>query len=71
MVWFLPVLPGLCDLGHVPENSTVKLLLETHDNVLRAEAGAFMQRCIEEGAAIVVVTQNDDGRTCTVSVERK
>jgi hypothetical protein len=46
------------------------ILMETHDNILRVEAGAFVQRCLDEGAVIVVVTPNPDGRTCSVSVQR-
>ena len=41
----------------------------THDCVRRDEVGAFIQQYVREGAMIVVVTQNPDGRTCTVSVQ--
>ena len=46
------------------------ILMQTHDSVPRAEVGAFVQQCISEGAVIVVVTQNPDRLTCTVSVQR-
>lgn len=46
------------------------ILMETNDSVPRNEVGALVQRWIGEGAVIVVVTQNPDGRTCTVSVQR-
>jgi len=47
------------------------ILMETHDRVPQGEVGAFVQRCIVEGAIIVVVTQNPDQLTCTVSVQRE
>jgi hypothetical protein len=47
------------------------ILMETFDNIPKEEVGAFVQRCLDEGAVIVVVTRNPDGQTCTVSVERE
>lgn len=47
------------------------ILMQTHDSVPKSEVGTFVQQCINEGAVIVVVTQNPDGRTCTVSVQRE
>jgi hypothetical protein len=46
------------------------LLMERHENIPLAEAGAFLQRCIDAGASVVVLTRNPDGRTCTISVQR-
>ena len=46
------------------------ILMETHEQVPLAEVGAFVQRCLAEGARIVVVTQNFDGLSCSVSVQR-
>lgn len=46
------------------------ILMKTHDSVLQSEVGAFVQRCVDEGAVIVVVTRNPDGHTCTVSVQK-
>jgi hypothetical protein len=45
------------------------ILMKTHETVLQTEIGAFVQQRIAEGAVIVVVTKNPDGRTCTVSVQ--
>ncbi len=45
-------------------------LMDRHENIPSAEVGAFVQRCIDAGATIVVVTRNSDGRSCTVSVQR-
>lgn len=45
-------------------------LMDRHENIPSAEVGAFVQRCIDAGATIVVVTRNADGRSCTVSVQR-
>ena len=42
------------------------ILMETHESVPKAEVGALVQRCLTEGAILVVVTNNRDGRTCTV-----
>ena len=47
------------------------ILMETHDSIPRSETGAFIQQCLHEGAVIIVVTSNPDGRTCTVSVQRE
>ena len=47
------------------------ILMEIHESILRPETGAFVQQCLREGAVIVVVTPNPDGRTCTVSVQRE
>jgi hypothetical protein len=46
------------------------ILMKTYDSIPRQEVGAFVQKCVAEGAVIVVVTQNPDGRTCTVSVQK-
>jgi hypothetical protein len=46
------------------------ILMETHDRVPQAEVGTFVQQCISAGAVIVVVTQNPDQLTCTISVQR-
>lgn len=46
------------------------ILLESHDEVLRSELGAFVQRCLDEGAVMFVVTLNPDGKTCRVCVQR-
>lgn len=45
-------------------------LMERHENIPVSEIGAFVQRCLEAGATIVVVTRNPDATTCTVSVQR-
>ena len=45
-------------------------LMERHENIPVAELGAFVQRCLECGATIVVVTREADGQRCTVSVQR-
>jgi len=47
------------------------ILMKTHESVPKAEVGEFVQRCIDENAAIVVVTNNPDGKTCTVCVQRE
>jgi hypothetical protein len=46
-------------------------LMDRHENIPVAELGAFVQRCLDQGATIVVVTRNTDGVTCTVSVQRE
>jgi len=46
------------------------ILMETHERVPLAEVGGFVQQCLAEGARIVVVTQNADGLSCSVSVQR-
>lgn len=46
-------------------------LMDRHENIPIKELGAFIQRTVEAGATIVVVTRNPDGKTCTVSVERE
>lgn len=46
------------------------VLLESHEKVLRAEVGAFVQKCVNEGAIVLVVTLNPDGLTCRVCVQR-
>ena len=46
------------------------ILLETHERVPRSDTADFVQRCLDEGAVVVVVTPNSDGCTCTVSVQR-
>ena len=45
-------------------------LMERNENIPLSEVGAFVQRCVADGAQIVVVTRNPDGATCTVSVQR-
>jgi hypothetical protein len=45
-------------------------LMDRHENIPLSEIGAFVQRCVDAGATIVVVTRNPDGQTCTVSVQR-
>ncbi|MDP1578876.1 MAG: hypothetical protein Q8M02_01270 [Candidatus Didemnitutus sp.] len=45
-------------------------LLERHAEIPLHELGAFIQRCVDSGATIVVVTRNPDGKTFAVSVER-
>ena len=47
------------------------ILMKTHDSIPREKVGAFVQQCLTEGALIVVVTKNPDGRTCTVSVQKE
>lgn len=44
--------------------------MERHENLPEAEVGAFVQRCIDAGATLVVVTRHPDGRSFTVSVQR-
>lgn len=46
-------------------------LMDRHENIPVAEVSAFVQRCMEMGATIVVVTRNADGCSCTVSVQRE
>lgn len=46
-------------------------LMERHENIPVSELGAFVQRCLDHGATIIVVTRNADARTCTVSVQRE
>ena len=46
------------------------LLMERHENIPATEIGIFVQRCLGEGASIIVITRNPDGRTCTISVQR-
>lgn len=46
------------------------VLLETHEEVPRAEVGAFIQQRLDEGAIVFVVTANPDGLTCRVCVQR-
>lgn len=48
----------------------VMFLMERHERIPIADVSAFVQRCVEAGATIVVVTRNPDGFTCTVSVQR-
>lgn len=45
-------------------------LMERHENIPLSEVGVFVQRCLDAGATITVVTLNPDGRTCTVSVQK-
>ena len=47
-----------------------QVVMESHDSVPRGEVGFFVQECVKAGAVIVVVTQNPDNRTCTISVQR-
>jgi len=47
------------------------ILMETFDDVPKDEVGAFVQRCVDDDAVIVVVTRNTDGESYTVSVERR
>lgn len=46
------------------------ILMERHENIPQSEVGAFVQRCVDAGATLVVVTKHPDGRTYTVSVQR-
>lgn len=46
-------------------------LMERHEHIPLNEIGAFVQRCMDAGATITVITRNPDGRTCTVSVQRE
>lgn len=46
------------------------LLLERHENVALEKVGAFVQRLLDEGARMVVVTVQPDGLACTISVQR-
>lgn len=46
-------------------------LLERHERIPLSEVGAFVQRCLDEHATLVVVTPNLDGVTCTISVQRE
>ncbi len=45
-------------------------LMERHEKIPLPEIGAFVQRCAEAGALVIVITRNADGVTCTVSVQR-
>jgi len=45
------------------------ILMKTHEGVPLEGVGAFIQKCLAEGAVAIVVTRNPDGRTCTVSVQ--
>ena len=53
------------------ETGQSMILMKTYDSVLREKVGGFVQKCMAEGAVIVVVTQNPDGRTSTVSVQKE
>jgi hypothetical protein len=46
------------------------ILMETHDAVAREDVGAFVQQYLQEGAILIVVTNNPDGVTCTVSIQK-
>jgi len=46
-------------------------LLERHERIPLTDVGAFVQRCLDENATLVVVTPNADGVTCTISVQRE
>jgi len=59
-----------CAIFAVLQSPTM-ILMETHESIPRLETGAFIQQCLHEGAVIIVVTPNPDGRTCTVSVQRE
>jgi hypothetical protein len=52
------------------KNTENPMVMETHDSVPLGEVGFFVQECTKSGALIVVVTQNPDKRTCTVTVQR-
>jgi len=45
-------------------------LMQTNESVPQAEIGAYVQRCLENGGNLIVVTKNPDGKTCTVSVQQ-
>lgn len=70
VVWRLSLLPPACDHHGVPKNSENSISMETHESVRREEVGALVQEFTNKGALIIVVTQNPDGRTCTVSVQQ-
>lgn len=50
-------------------NSDTLISMAIHDSVPREEIGLFLQQCINDGAVLVVITQNPDHRTCTVRVQ--
>ena len=52
----------------MPTHLDSQLVIETHDNVPQATVAEFVRLCLARGAVFVVVTQNQDGRTCTVTV---
>ena len=45
------------------------ILMTTHEGVPLADVGAFVQKCLAEGAIAIVITRNPDGCSCTVSVQ--
>jgi hypothetical protein len=44
--------------------------IERHENIPLSEVGAFVQRCLDSGAAAVIVTRQPDAEHCVVSVQR-
>lgn len=45
-------------------------LMEHYEQIPLSDVAAFVQRMLEQGATIVVVTRLPDGKMCTVSVQR-
>ncbi|MBI3887164.1 MAG: hypothetical protein HY302_15770 [Opitutae bacterium] len=45
--------------------------LDTIENIPKSEIGAFVQKCIDEGALAVVVTRSNDGGSYTINVRRE
>ena len=62
--------PTSCDHRRVPKNSENTVSMETYESVRREDVGALVQEFTNKEALIIVVTQNPDGRTCTVSIQR-
>ncbi len=46
-------------------------LLERHERISLKDLAAFVQDCMQSGVKILVISRNDDGQTCTVSVQRE
>ena len=70
VVWSLLLTPISCEHCLVAKNSENAISMETHESVRREDVGALVQEFTNKGALIIVVTQNPDGSTCTVSVQR-
>jgi hypothetical protein len=45
-------------------------LMERHEKIPLPELSAFVQRCAEAGASVIIITRNADGVTYTVSLQR-
>ncbi len=44
--------------------------MERHEQIPIPDLGTFVQRCLTDGAQIIIISRNTDGTTCTVSLQR-